>query len=582
MSTPVCGAGSVGTASRRQVEHLRRLSERNRLRRLAERRKLSGADLALRAREQGFVTYLRGANRRKDEEEEKDGRGLHTHYTHCNKPVSSLPSSAASSSAGRRRGWNKNRGETPNFYSQPPRKPKAATAEEAEGEEEEEEEEEEEAAVPALLSSPSPSRRRGARHHHHRRAARGAPKSAAPTPSSVAEDYGYTITATTQRETLDSDASAYSDDEFDDDDDEEEPDASPESAIDLLTGARSSAEFTASSPSIPSLGSPSSVSTPVAYGEDNNDAQQQQQQRDMASLIRAVRCSQEGMDVIRRSLLDPFSKTVSPQQAQIFDNAHDEDAVYPTNAVASTRYLESLDGPPAAPLTRHRSHRTSRGVLRTVSSNGSLRVSKHGEEEEEEEQENDEERNERKSAREIARAVRKENLKMKQSKSKHNHKHTRAGRHQAIEKMTLLVPHNERTALSADDEESDADNCEDLLRLKNTGGVRQSAEFVTQLLSRVHALSKDQRMQLLQVLDDMSPSSKKNKRVPARDDEKRRRRRAMREQQLMSKVTGGARERKARESKSRHGSSSSGSRGSSSSNPDICMINVVLFTLVIT
>ena len=59
----------IGTADLRQVEHLRKLSERNRFRRIAEEKKLTNKDVLLKRREQGFNTYHRGANQRVEEEE---------------------------------------------------------------------------------------------------------------------------------------------------------------------------------------------------------------------------------------------------------------------------------------------------------------------------------------------------------------------------------------------------------------------------------------------------------------------------------------------------------------------------------
>ncbi len=539
------GTRTVGTASRRQVEHLRRLSERNKLRRLAEERKLTEADLALRAREQGFVTYLRGANRREDDD---NGR----HPNHYNKvaaavldaPLAKVParrrqygdparySSATATAAGAaslagRRGWNKNRSTSPNFYSQSPRKHKTGSEPAASPDPTEDVED----GVPVLLSSPSPSRQRAKRQqtYHY---ARGAEKSAAPTPSSIAEDYASPATTATEQTMpdaeadFDSDASAYSDDEFDDDDEaeeEEEPDPSPESAIDLLTHARSSIEFMSSSPSIPSLGSPSSVSTLATY-DDDPAHQSAEPEQDIGSLLRAVRCSQEGLDVIRRSLIDPFSKTLSTERVRTLDNDHEIHAdVLPTSS-ASTRYLESTDGPPAAPPRRQgRPQRTSDGVLQTVSSNESPNLPI------------------RDGSCDLATKLRTQN-----SKRKHT--------------VMPSALRNHRSASSACDDETDENTCGDSARLSRGGGVRQSAEFVTQLLSRVHALSKDQRAQLLQVLDEMSPSSKsakRNQHSQGRDHERRRRRRAMREKQLLSKVTRGASERKSRR---RRNSSSSRTR----------------------
>ena len=95
--------------------------------------------------------------------------------------------------------------------------------------------------------------------------------------------------------------------------------------------------------------------------------------------------------------------------------------------------------------------------------------------------------------------------------------------------------------------QSDNSDLGNLRKLKKTDSVSQSAEFVTQLLARVHSLSKQQRRDLLQVLDDMSPTSKprqrnmRSKKKAANDkdkstDERRRRRREIREKQLMSKM----------------------------------------------
>ena len=99
---------------------------------------------------------------------------------------------------------------------------------------------------------------------------------------------------------MDSDVGAYSDDSFEDEDAENEPDASPECAIDLLSNNGSSVELTGSFPSISSFGSPSSERTPTTSESDGNSLQHKPLS-DIGLLIDAVRCSQEGMDVARRS-----------------------------------------------------------------------------------------------------------------------------------------------------------------------------------------------------------------------------------------------------------------------------------------
>jgi hypothetical protein len=53
----------IGTADVRQVDHLRKLSERNRRRRLAEEKNLTNHYHDLKRREEGFNTYMSGANR---------------------------------------------------------------------------------------------------------------------------------------------------------------------------------------------------------------------------------------------------------------------------------------------------------------------------------------------------------------------------------------------------------------------------------------------------------------------------------------------------------------------------------------
>ena len=59
----------IGTADLKQVEYLRKLSERNRQRRIAAENTKTGQNKHLKKREQGFNTYMRGANRNDKEED---------------------------------------------------------------------------------------------------------------------------------------------------------------------------------------------------------------------------------------------------------------------------------------------------------------------------------------------------------------------------------------------------------------------------------------------------------------------------------------------------------------------------------
>ena len=59
----------IGTADLKQVEYLRKLSERNRQRRIAAENTETGQNKHLKKREEGFNTYMRGANRNDKEED---------------------------------------------------------------------------------------------------------------------------------------------------------------------------------------------------------------------------------------------------------------------------------------------------------------------------------------------------------------------------------------------------------------------------------------------------------------------------------------------------------------------------------
>ena len=537
----------VGTASRRQVEHLRKLSERNRLRRLAEEKKVSDRDLELRRREEGFVMYSRGANRKGDDADENlnnqtalrrrdiEKRG------HIGKGKTSSSSSSLSSG---RRGWSKNRSKISHLHEQSPKK----------------------TDMPVLFSSPSPPRQKRPEVRFEKGKAQS---NAAPTPSSTIGMHqpsnrkiigSASRNPTTEKGRRDSypssDDDGYSDESFDDDDDGDDDDDDDVVVDDddssSSTGHRrqgedsfkSSLYSASSSPLHSSMASPSSFST-TKFVDDPT------KQPEIASFIQSIKCSQEEMDAIRKSLLNPFS------QVSVYDNNHKDGEE--TASGGSIKYIESIDGPPPAPENQHNVKGASRVILRTVSSNHSLQDAITYTE-----SSNVSAESERKTARENASASRKENARVKEGKKALT----------SWNKRNKAKPCNK---VSLPSKEGNNAHGSPTNNMKKNREVRQSAEFVTQLLSRVHALSREQRMQLLKMLDDMSPSSKKSagkhdksfqepyKKVPEgscpegentnRNDlekgihEKRRLRRARRKKQLESKMAKAA--RNASENKSR-------------------------------